>query len=59
LLAQGIQPFDAATIAVFVHNTAAHLAEKEIGWSGSVLPRDIIRHLGRAFASVKSADQAS
>lgn len=59
LLAQGIQPFDAATIAVFIHNTAAHLAEQEIGWSGSVLPRDIIGHLGRAFASVKSADQAN
>jgi NAD(P)H-hydrate epimerase len=59
LLAQGIQPFDAATIAVFIHNTAAHLAEQEIGWSGSVLPRDIVRHLGRAFASIASSDQAS
>ena len=59
LLAQGIDPFDSATIAVFVHNLAAQLAENEVGWSGSVLPRDIIRVLGRAFASVKSANQAS
>jgi len=54
LLAQGIKPFDAATIAVYVHNQVGHLAELEVGWSGSVLPRDIIRQIGKAFASLKS-----
>jgi hydroxyethylthiazole kinase-like uncharacterized protein yjeF len=54
LLAQRIKPLDAATIGVFVHNLAAHLAEREIGWPGSVLPSDLIRHLGKAYALVAS-----
>ena len=59
LLAQGIESFDAATIAVYIHNLAAHMAEQIIGWSGSVLPRDVIRQTGRAFASLRSEAQAT
>jgi hydroxyethylthiazole kinase-like uncharacterized protein yjeF len=54
LLAQSIKPLDAATIGVFVHNLAARLAEREIGWPGSVLPSDLIRHLGKAYALIAS-----
>ncbi len=59
LLAQQIDPFDAATIAVYVHNLAARMAEKTIGWSGSVLPRDIIDHLGKAYASLRPLARTS
>lgn len=52
LLAQGISPFDAATIGVFVHNLSAGIAQKTIGWAGSVLPGDLIRQLGQAYATV-------
>lgn len=53
LLAQGIGPFTAATLGVFVHNQAARLAEQVVGWAGSVLAGDLLTQIGRAFGSME------
>ena len=49
LLAQGLAPFDAARLAVFVHGWAGELAEAEIGSPG-VVATDVVERLPRAFA---------
>ncbi len=49
LLAQGLAPFDAATLAVWLHARAAELALAEVGHPAATLPSDIIRHLGKAM----------
>ncbi len=50
LLAQGLPPFDAATLAVWLHARAAELALAEVGHPAATLPPDIIRHIGRAMS---------
>ncbi len=52
LLAQGLAPFDAATLAVWLHARAAQLALDAIGHPAAVLPSDIIQQLGRAMSSL-------
>ena len=49
LLAQGLAPFDASTLAVWLHAKAAELALDEIGHAAATLPSDIIRQLGKAM----------
>ncbi len=49
LLAQGLAPFDAATLAVWLHARAAELALEVVGNPAAVLPSDIILQLGNAM----------
>jgi NAD(P)H-hydrate epimerase len=49
LLAQGLAPFDAATLAVWLHARAAELALEVVGHPTATLPSDIIRQLGLAM----------
>jgi NAD(P)H-hydrate epimerase len=50
LICQGLPPRDAAHLAVFVHGTAAEIAESEQG-SHVVLPTELIHFLPRGFES--------
>jgi len=52
LLAQGLSPFNAATLAVCLHARAAELALAEVGHAAATLPSDIIRHIGKAMRSL-------
>lgn len=52
LLAQGLAPFDAATLAVWLHARAAELALAEVGHPAATLPSDIIRHIGKAMSTL-------
>ncbi len=52
LLAQGLSPFNAATLAVCLHARAAELALVEVGHAAATLPSDIIRHIGKAMRSL-------
>lgn len=52
LLAQGLAPFDAVTLAVWLHARAAELALAEVGHPAATLPSDIIRHLGKAMSTL-------
>jgi NAD(P)H-hydrate epimerase len=51
LLAQGLDPFDAAVLGVHVHGLAGDLAAREIG-EVSLTARDLIEHLGKAFLTL-------
>jgi NAD(P)H-hydrate epimerase len=50
-LAQGMTPLDAARAGVFVHGLAGDLAVEKLG-ERSLLPTDLIGHLGAAFATL-------
>lgn len=52
LLAQGLSPFDAATLAVWLHARAAELALAEVGHPAATLPSDILQHIGKAMSSL-------
>ncbi|HOZ37853.1 MAG TPA: NAD(P)H-hydrate dehydratase [Anaerolineaceae bacterium] len=52
LLAQGIAPFDAATLAAWLHARAAELALVEVGHPAATLPSDILHHIGKAMAEL-------
>lgn len=52
LLAQGLAPFDAAALAVWLHARAAELALAEVGHAAAVLPSDLIQQLGKAMKSL-------
>jgi len=51
-LAQGLQAFDAASLAVWLHAQAALLALRSLGHPAATLPSDIVRHLGLAMKSL-------
>ena len=53
LLAQGLPPFDAARLAVFVHGRAGELCGDEIGVPGTIAS-DLIERLPRAFAGLSA-----
>ena len=48
LWGQGMAAFDAACLGVWLHATAGDLAAEEVG-EESLIARDIVSHLGRAF----------
>ncbi len=52
LLAQGLAPFDAATLAVWLHARAAELALEAVGHPAAVLPSDIVRQFGMAMKAI-------
>jgi hydroxyethylthiazole kinase-like uncharacterized protein yjeF len=52
LLAQGLAPFDAATLAVWLHARAAELALGEVGHPAATLPSDILRQIGKAMGGL-------
>ena len=54
LLAQGLAPFDAARLAVFVHGRAGELSGEEIGVPGAIAG-DLVERLPRAFAALRAA----
>jgi len=53
LLAQGLAPFDAARLAVYVHGRAGEIAGEELGVPGAIAS-DLIERLPRAFAGLRA-----
>lgn len=47
-LAQGMEPFDAAVLAVYLHGLAGDLAARALG-THSVLSRDVVENIPKAF----------
>jgi len=52
LLAQGLLPFDAASLAVWLHARAAELAMQAVGHPASTLPSDILTYIGMSMRSL-------
>ena len=52
LLSQRLQPFDATTLAVWLHARAAELALETVSHPAAVLPSDIIQKIGAAMGSL-------
>ena len=51
LLAQGLKPLDSATLGVYLHSLSGKLAAEHLS-SVSVMPEDIIDHIGRAITTL-------
>ncbi|MBI5714775.1 MAG: NAD(P)H-hydrate dehydratase, partial [Chloroflexi bacterium] len=52
LLAQKVEPFEAAIAGGFIHGRAAEIAAQESGTSISVVARDMIRAIGKAIKEI-------
>jgi len=52
LLAQGLDPFAAATLGVWLHARASRLALRRVGHPAAVLPGDLIKEFGKALRSL-------
>src|SRR5262249_10406859 len=56
LLGQGLSPFDSARVGAWLCGRAAELAEACGESENSLLPTDVISHLGRAFRSLAARE---
>jgi NAD(P)H-hydrate epimerase len=54
LLAQGLAPFEAARLAVWVHGRAGELAGEEMGVPGTIAS-DVVEKLPRALSALRAA----
>ena len=55
LLAQGLEPYEATCLAVYLHGLAADLAITETG-EPALVATDLLTHLGSAFLAAAQAD---
>ena len=55
-LAQGLDPFDAAIAAAYVHGYAGDVAEKFVGSKASVLASDVVMSLADAISTVENSE---
>lgn len=53
LMAQHMDPFDAAFVAAWMHGEAGISAERRLGYSASVLASDILQAIPRVFRELK------
>ena len=53
LLAQGVEPFEAAVAGAFIHGRAGERAAKELGTTVSVTARDYVTVLAKVFAELE------
>ncbi|MBX3085166.1 MAG: NAD(P)H-hydrate epimerase [Anaerolineae bacterium] len=51
-LAQGLDPFDAAMLAAFIHGTAGNVATERLGTTASVLASDVLHAIPAAIGKV-------
>jgi len=54
-LAQGVEPFDAASLAVYLHGLAGDLAASAKGEAG-LIASDIVEMLPQAYLEIKKID---
>jgi NAD(P)H-hydrate epimerase len=54
LLAQGVEPFEAAVAGAFIHGRAGELAAKELGTTVSVAARDLVGQLPKVFGELEN-----
>ena len=55
-LAQGLNPFDAAVAAAYVHGYAGELAENFVGSKASVLASDIVATLADSIGAIERVE---
>lgn len=54
LRAQGISAFDSAVVGTYLHALAGIIAQEQAGNSRSVLARDVLQGIGRAFKRIET-----
>jgi NAD(P)H-hydrate epimerase len=52
LLAQGIQPYQAAVAGTFIHGLAGEIAVSEVGTAASVLASDVLDMIPKSISSI-------
>jgi NAD(P)H-hydrate epimerase len=57
LMAQGLNPYQAALLGAYVHGLSADIAI-EISSERSLIPSDVISGLGRAFRTIENGKQS-
>ncbi len=55
-LAQGLNPFDAAVVAAYVHGYAGELAGNYVGTKASVLAGDVVSTLADSISAIESVE---
>jgi len=55
-LAQGLDPFDAAITAAYIHGYAGDVAEKFVGAKASVLASDVVMSLADAISTIEASE---
>jgi NAD(P)H-hydrate epimerase len=56
LLAQGLAPFEAATLAAYLHGTAGLLAAERLGTTASVLASDVLASIPAVLRTLSAPD---